>query len=415
MRNGMLSLVFLSLLLGSMPGCGLITRSREATNVEDVPAGVVETEEKKTEPEPEPETQAETETETDENDTVASQAQLDTSPAPQRIQGEAKPNRLPPGAVSPKVVAADQLFHRAMQAQNDASFQKAAKLWAQYLETQSGMPGYDRARYNYAFCLFSLGRAQEAIEPLKDLIEQSVDRRLGGDARILLAESLMQAKRADEALATTFEVLPDRAREAQVGLRRRKDAYGIDPRKAAPDTAQTIRLLTIRGRIYASLGRHSESKEAFRQVQKMLLVASKSQLDSHDLRFLSANYAWRQIEANAAMCRDQNPFPERLSEKEFLAYADAYYSCAAPSRSNLCTVIATKDAQVKGLALESYRSMVLAPLELKEHLPPPAREIRKDEQRGHYEREMKALIERTVESHAKDFRSIESCHAYDLF
>lgn len=367
-----------------LQGCGLFQRSEQATNAEQEPP--------------------------------AQPVNLpNTAPAPQTIEGATKPNGANPHAPNPIVAEAQTLFQQAQKAQNDAAFGEAAELWRKFLDHDTGMPGFEAARYNFSFCLFSLGQQTEAIDMLKNLLEETHDGKTANDARILLAEGWLAAGKFEDALATTYDVLPNPTREAQAGLYRHGNAVGIDPTQAPATYPQKIRLLTIRGRIFAALQRPDEAKVALDQARQLLLHASKGEVSPQELQFLSANYAWRKLEVTGLSCQQSSPVPERLSEREFLDYADAYYGCLRPTRSFYCTVLATQNEQVRSQALTAYKRLVLAPLAIKDHLPPPARKVKTEAQRGRYESELKALIEKTVEDHAAEFKQIDSCHAHDVF
>lgn len=402
--------------LSAAPGCGLLQRSDQATNAEDDGA------------------RKKSELEVGENPSpaVSVTSRWQKQPSPQKprspLEGTAEPAQkikslgrpLEFGGPNPKIAEADKLFHKAQREQDEAAFQAASELWQEYLERHVGMPGYARARYNNAFCLFSLGKAKEALEPLNSLIEDSQDGKLVNDARVLLAESLLHMERAAEALATTFEVLPESERELGAGIKRRRDAVGVDPRKTPPSYAQKIRLFTIRGRIFASLKRPDAARIALEKAQTLLIAAKKDQLSRYDLQFLSANYAWRKLEVIALSCSQTVTIPETLSEREFLAYAHAYYDCVQPAQKLYCTVLASENEQVRSQSFKTYKELALAPLRIRDQLPPPARGFKArgvspKDQRSFYESEMKALIEKTVDECSRDFKNIKSCGAFDLF
>ncbi|MBI3556522.1 MAG: hypothetical protein HY074_09690, partial [Deltaproteobacteria bacterium] len=348
-------------------------------------------------------------------DGVTSDSHNRTALAPQTIQGGPKANTRAADASNPKLEKAEWLFNQAQRQQGDGALQKASELWKQFLDQNLGLPGYNTAVYNYGYCLYYLGRAQEALDPLKNMILETQDSKLINDARILLAESLLQTGENEEALATTFDVLPDHAAEAAAGLERSSNAVGTAENSEGPNLTQKIRLYTIRGRIFASLKKENQAHAALEHAKQLLLHAEKGQINPTDMRFLSGNYAWRQMEVQALSCQQRVVIPERLSEAEFLTYADAYYGCASPARHLYCTVLAARNEQIRSQAQITYRGLIEAPLEIRNHLPPPAREIRKKEQRSHYESEMKALIEKTVNDRVRDFKDLPSCHAHDVF
>ncbi|MBI3542283.1 MAG: CDC27 family protein, partial [Deltaproteobacteria bacterium] len=365
--------------LALAPGCGLLQRSERAQNVEEEnpPPPLVASSRARTAPEP-PRV-ASSESSDDDGaetpsridwDTFTDPSRRGTEPAPQTVAARPKPGAAGREGANPTLKAASELFERAAAEQEAGAFQKASELWHRFLDQYVGLPEYEQASYNSAFCLFSLGRADEAVEPLKHVILTSNDAALTNDARILLAESLIQGKKNDEALATTYDVLPNRAAEDAAGIERNTNAVGTGGSATEPSLAQKIRLYTIRGRIFAAFGRDEEAHSALEKAKLLLLHSKKGQLSQKDMRFLSANYAWRQLEVQALTCKQRVTVPQRLSEAEFLAYADAYYGCAEPARHIYCTVIASASEQVKGQAQSTYRNLVEGPLELRDHLPP---------------------------------------------
>lgn len=401
-------------------GCGLIERSSKATHTEDNAPSTDERVEvyeapKTIAPRPESarprnEKAQSTGGKSFDFNRATDAAEAASQPAPQQVA-----KNIGADAPNPKLKASNELFDHAKREQEDGAFAKAAELWKQFVDQNVGMPGYDRALYNYGFVLVSLGRAEEATEPLKSLIADTHDGIITNDARILLAESLIQTKKYEEALAITFEVLPDRAAEESAGLERAHDAVGVSPKIPAPNLAQKIRLFTTRGRIFASLGRQDEARAALEKAQILLIHAGKNQLSRKDMQYLSANYAWRQLEVQVLICQQSVKIPEKLSEAEFLAYAHAYYGCTAPAKQLYCTVLASQNEQVRVQAQRTYRQMVEGPLSIADHLPEPARKIEKPEQRKYYESEMKALIEKTVSERVREFKDLPSCHAHDVF
>lgn len=368
-------------LLGSITGCSVFHRSHDATNVEHEAS------------------------EREDSETTQTIKELDTTPPPQKTQGAAQAHQLN---------EAGALFKQASREQEEGAFLKASELWKKFLELYTGLPGYNRATYNYGVSLFTLGRAADAIPFLKSLIQEQNDPVISNDARILLAESLMQTQSLEEALAVTFEVLPNNASERDAGIYRDTDAIGVAAH-GAPGLTQKIRLYTIRGRIYAALGNDQAAHAALERAKLLLMHAPQGAISSKEFQFLSSNYAWRQIEVLARACQRRAALPVRLSEDEFLAYADTYYSCAQPAQQLYCTVLAARNEQVRVQAQKTYRALVEEPLRLRDNLPPPARTIKKPEQRSYYEHEMKSLIEKTVDERSKEFRDIDACNAKSVF
>lgn len=366
-----LSLAFTGAILAMAPGC--VSRSPKATNVEDnAPAPKV------------PGAPA-------------------PSPAPALIQTE-----------SPKLTAASALFEKASARQKLGAYADAEQLWKDYIDHYPGFANYDQAQFHLAECLVQLQKTSASLEPLQAVIQTSSDSHLVVEARLLFAESLLQTNRFDEALAISYELMPRRKAERKAGFKRDKDAVGISD-AIQPDLVQKIKLYTLRGRILASLKDEKAAQGALYQARKLIENANKTQLSREDRIHLAANWAWRQLEILTLSCPQRNPVPERLSEAEFLAYAEAYYGCVVPAQRLYCQILAAHDAGIQNPALQTYRALALKPLEIREHLPPPARSIKKKEQRGPYESEMKALIEKTVLERSKEYKNLDACGAFDVF
>ena len=379
-----------------LSSCGLISRSSEANNVEDDEITehheTIEVSEEK--PNPGPQTASLPAPETSKKDLFKDP--VDVLLAPQTIQGGLKSQNTPG---NPTLEAAQRLFNQALREQREAAFLAAYDHWKQFIERYTGLPGHEQALHNLGLTLFHLGRPAEAIEPLQGLTQTTKDSELATDSRLLLAECLLATNALTETLALTFDVMPDLKAETQAGL-------GRKTAPEQPNLKQKIRLYTLRGRVYASLGNEKEAEKALTEARKLLETAKKSRLSTYDRRALESHLGFRQIEVLELICARRVLPNDTLSEQEFLAYADAYYGCAAPARELFCQVQKTADHQLKSQVLRAYRRLVEEPLKLKDRLPPPARTVRKKEQRSHYEREMKVLIEKTVEERSKAFNAV---------
>jgi TolA-binding protein len=401
------------ILAAMIPACSSLQRSDKATNVEDARELVGDSSKDDARPAPQapaPRAYATTTSQPLDDDAGPAPAPPDFAPAPQKIAGAPKAQNLSESAPNPLLAEAHALYQKALKAQHEAAYVEATALWRDFVDRFTGMPSYEKGQFNLALCQLHLGQAAESTQALKDLIPVTNDARLANDARILLAEALIHLGQTEEALALTFEVLPDQEAEKKAGLHRSRHASAGPGR---PTAVQMIRLLTLRGRIYASKQDDVRANYALRQARE--LIDQAEELTPDIKKLLIGHLAWRQLEAKSITCNRRVTPPARLSEAEFLAYVDAYYGCATPARSLFCEVLAANDQQIRSLALATYRGLVEAPLELRDHLPPPARPVKKKEQRPHYESEMKALIEKTVASRAKQYRDLPSCNAFDLF
>lgn len=421
----MKNLILFALLTLSLPGCGYLVRSPHATNTEDEKLSedreTIEVYNEKKEPEQNTGNSDSDDADDDETPATGSsdghidfKDPSDFARSPQQIQSQPKAWPKPP-ATNPKIDAAQKLFAQALHEQNDGAFQAASDRWRQFLDRYPGMPGYEQAQFNAALTLLHLDRAGEAKEPLHSLIQTTGNPSFAIDARLLLAEALLRNGENEEALALTFDVLPEQRLEKARGLERASKATGVSDAGGKPNLEQRIKFYILRGRIFAGLKNQREASAALTLGEKLLEGPAKDQLSAKEIKLLRGTLSWRKVEVLEQLCRHQVTIPEALSEAEFLAYADAYYSCIAPARQLFCNVKASNDQQIESQALRTYRRLAEQPLEIRDHLPPPAREVRKKEQRGPYESEMKTLIEKTVQERSHAFRNIESCKAFDVF
>ncbi len=303
----------------------------------------------------------------------------------------------------------DAQFEAAVLSMKQAAFSEAAAKWKAYLDRYAGLPHYEQAGLFYAETLFHLSRNDEAIAVLQPLLESPKEDGLFVDGRLLYAELLLRKGRFDEAVAATFDVIADPKAERAAGVSRKTRR-----RKTTP--VQEVKLYTLRGRIFAELAREDEAVRALAAARKRLKKISGEGAGTDEKTRLTAHVAWRQIETLSAICRNRVHRPERLSEKEFLEYADGYYACTEPARKFLCEILdrRAQDGEIRAQAVDAYRAMVRYPLALRDPLPDPARGV-KTAQKERYEKEMRGLIESTVETRAKSYRNLESCNAFDVF
>ena len=294
------------------------------------------------------------------------------------------------------------LYEAAVAEMKKSNYEQATTLWKLYTARFTGRASYEQAQVHLSESLFRTGNTDEALPVLQPVLESPSEKGVFAEGRLLYAEMLISKKRLDEAVATTFDVMPDPKAEAAFGIRRVAKREKITP-------AQEIKVMTLRGRVFAELNKQEESVVALASARKRLKNFKGIEKNS-----LTAHVAWRQIETLSALCRNRIKPPLELSEADFLDYSNEFYSCAEPSRVFFCEVVRGHDEQIGRLALGSYRDLVLKPLALRDPLPPPSRKV-KPSQIPFYETELKQFIEKTVETHAKRFKNLEKCNVFDLF
>jgi TolA-binding protein len=390
-------LVLLTLLV-SNTSCGLLQRSPRATNTEDPKQPATHQPlHRETNDDEEELTLARPLYESNEPVRPLERFAEETTPPPQHIPRDQQHGN-----------TSQEAFALALQSQNDAAFQEASTRWKEFLTRYPGAPGTDQARYNLALCEFHLGNQTESLEHLKSVLSQSNDDQLATEARLLLAENFIRLHRWDEALALTYEVFPDRNAERSSGIHRRSAAPQVKPLQAA-------RLYLLRARIQIALGEDKLAGRSIENATKMVRNIKSDKLTSSEQRRLEAYISWYRIEHLNLTCSLSHSSPDRLSEAEFLDYAKAYYNCAAPARTFICEAHKVQDEQIKSQALSAYKTLAEAPLKIRDKLPEPTRPVRTKEQREFYERDMKALIERTVQQYSSHFKNVAECRLTHLF
>lgn len=301
-------------------------------------------------------------------------------------------------------------FNRAYRYMQLAANHEAASLWKQYLDKYLGMKQSVEAQYYYARTLFNLARYDEASEMIKPLIEMQNNHVIFVNGRLLFAEILIKQTQYDQAIATTYDLMPEAALEKKTGIIRSSQPIQLDDE-------EKVKILTMRGRIFAELKKENDAIVALNQARKILKTirfAGTVEFQREQKDILTAHVAFRQIETMAAICRNKVFKPTKMSEAEFIQYANDYYSCAKPTQSFMCEVLQVQDNQVRNSAIMAYREMAEFPVHIKTELPPPARRV-KASQKDFYKKEMSGLIDTTVQKFSYDFRNLKKCDNYDVF
>ncbi len=302
------------------------------------------------------------------------------------------------------------LFNRAYRYMQLAAYTEAAKLWREYNETYFGMKQSTDAQFYYAKALFYLSRYDEAAEVLKPLLEYANNHYLFINGRLLFAEIQIKQLKYDQAIAATYDLMPETALEKKSGIIRASSPVILDDE-------EKIKILTMRGRIFAELKKENNATETLMQARKILKTirfAGTEAFQKEQKDILTAHVAYRQIETVTAICKNKVYKPNKMSEAEFIQYAQDYYDCTKPTQSFMCEVLQVQDNQVRNSAILAYKDMAEFPIHFKNDLPNPARAL-KTKQKEFYKSEMTNLIDSTVQKFSKDFRNIRKCDVYDLF
>ncbi|MGE4232787.1 MAG: hypothetical protein AB7F43_05595 [Bacteriovoracia bacterium] len=220
-------------------------------------------------------------------------------------------------------------------------------------------------------------------------------------SRVAEIEKLLKAQKYDEALALTFEVLPDRQKES---------AVGIDRQSRTPDLSeiQRLGLYLLRAQAYIGL-RHWDKSARAQQKAEYLLNSYQSELKEAQRDRYEASLAALKAETLFAKCKNECAPPKKISEKEFLNYADRFYQCLEPSKMLICTLQSKAAKDIYEKEKTAYDETILIPLSLKNPLPPPARKLKNLSQKKFYEEDMKLLIQRTVDEKIKPFNDLTAC------
>lgn len=294
-----------------------------------------------------------------------------------------------------------EVFSNAILEMKQASYTSALHTWDQYLTEFSGLAQMEEAQIYRAKCLFYLSKFDAVIEALHPLLESPKNSEIYIDGRLLYAEAMLMKKSYEEAVAITFDLLPNRRLEKKLGIRRTQKPIIITK-------TQELKVLTLRGRIFGEMNRQDEAVYALRDSRK-ILKGIKEEKNKY-----TSIVAWRQLETLSALCRNKIQIESTVSESEFLEYSKKYYHCIEPGRVFYCEVLGYEDPFIRDPALRSYKEMVLYPKIKMEPLPLPARSV-KPEYKANYEREMKELIEKTVNEESRSYRNLENCNAHNIF
>ena len=300
------------------------------------------------------------------------------SPAPQQLELRKKQ--------SLNNEQATNAFNLALHEQNQGAFVQARELWEKFFIQNTYL--HPNATYNYAYTLFHLGDLEQAEIELKKISEHNID------ARLLLAECFLRREKKQEALALTYELLPNWPAEKSSGISRLKTALGTQKEIDSLTIEQKVKLFILRGRILASLEKFSESRTAFIRALHILNKKTNHPLEEREL--LLAKLGLRQVESIYAQCTFENPLPTELDEEIFLSFANTFYSCAQTALTPLA--LASKNQLTKPLAENVFSELMHAPLKLAQNLPPPPKHRKPKTQTKtvYFQNELKDLIENEV-------------------
>lgn len=283
----------------------------------------------------------------------------------------------------------DSDYETALGLMDKGQFQEAAQNLTRFLKMHPTSALRGEALLNLSLCLFQIGRYDDVLANARLLLEDRAyirDSAIQFRTRLVQAEAYLHLGKLKEALAVTFEIM------------------------ARPLTkSEEARTKALRGRIYGELGR---TDLAERSLQEALLALNGK--SSAERKALAAEIARYRLEIIEKYCPSQNPVPPALSEREAIAYIEGYYECAKPARKYYCEVAAYKNAAILSKARQAYRNLATVPLKLLDKLPPPARQVRKEE-RKHYEAELRGAIEAWTEEKIKTFRNLDKCGAENIF
>lgn len=379
-------------------GCGLVTRSNQATNLEDEFIG----EEIKT---------------TEETDYPKRRTNLTPTATTAARAGffqesfaklfEETPAQKNIGANSNSDDEAELLINQASTLQNQAEFSNAHQIWTDYLQRFAAHAQYSHALYQDALCLLHLRQYVSARDQLKTLIEMSDIAPLAVNARLLLAQCLIELNEHQSALALTYEILADTHAEKNTGFKRIVKPW--------PTTQlQKVKLYALRAVALSNLDQTEISLQYLKKARLTLDQMPQNKLAAPKRKQILAQLALKEIQTLSIICEKQNTPLKTIDEKSFLNYAAHYYECFQPAIAQACTVQAAYNAALTQQLHQHYKEYLEQPLNLIKNLPAPARKIKKTDQ-PFFERELKDLIQTTVDQQIKPFRFITKCGVKDAF
>lgn len=420
-----LRLLVLGMIVMLGTGCSVFQRSDDATNVEDEKSEEVEPIEaskvfqRETGFAPMPISTAKAQRMVIEPSTSGRVSNVERTQK-SKVKPNPAPQEVKPSSASSE--SAEEDFEEALNEQTNGEPRFALSKWKKFLDDHTGMPGYESAKFNYALCLYLTGKPSEALDYLRPLYEEEFPTQITTEARLLSIEALIGLSRFEDALALSFEILPDYDAEARSGLFRRRGSQKAISKFVLHDD-QKIRVYTLRSVCFAGLKKADLSSQTIARATAILDTLWKTSPQTSDIQYklhdLRAHLSYRAIQALTLHCQTKNPFPTTLSEAEALAYGDSYYRCALPATKLYCDFLesqkVTENESLGKVVLQDYTALALHPLKLRDPLPPPSRHLKRTTQKPFYEQEMKGLIEKMVDEKIKPMRFIDSCHADHIF
>lgn len=311
-----------------------------------------------------------------------------------------------------RTLLAQRVFERGVAAHGKGDYEAASKIFTGFIEDYPGAAGFEDAHMLLGESLFHLGRYAEAEGPLKRVVENSIDREIRTRALLMLAESLHMLKRDDEALATTFQVVPDKDLQARLALpphAARRQAK--DPK--AP-LADQVRAYLLQASILGALDDHKNGDAVFSKGKRLLSQATGYGISKTEARTLRGELGWREMGILGRQCSEKTHI-EKGSEEAIAGALQGFYRCIEPAKGLLCDIARDAPAPLLQRAKEAYKALVRKPLELKNALPMADSPFKDEDTKARYEEELRNHIDRTVEEKTADFRNLDECGLPGIF
>ncbi len=303
-------------------------------------------------------------------------------------------------------------FDRAKALYDVSKFPEAAAGFQSFIRDYPAARRTEDAYRLLGVSLYRAGRPADAAPHLKRAAENATSSQAQAEALLTLGECQGAAGNWDEALASTFQIIPDAQLAARLALspaesNRRKQ------RVSAPLEFQ-VKAYMLRAQALAALGKPRESDEALGRGKRLLLDASGFGINKAMARQLSAELGYRELGLLDTRCGPRLSF-EKTTEETVLGALDGFYSCIALAPTLLCDTAHGSGAPLLEGAKARYRNLALKPLSLKDHLPPPGRSFREPSMADHFESEIKQLIDAQVTLRADSLRNVEECGLSAIF
>ena len=301
-------------------------------------------------------------------------------------------------------------YKDAVKTYEEGNATKAKELFTGFLVDYPTHEKTVEARYYLGLISFSQSEYENAIGYLKDTVQSVPDAELRGETLLILGESYYATGLLSEAMAITYEIIPDEKTDQKLGLS--QSPYWKKKRQFKSLYSHRVEAHLLRAKIFSKKGDLPSSEASLQKAKRLLQTVTGYGVSENTARHLKAEVSYQQMAILKHQCNKAKP--EKISEEIFQKYAEDYYECIRPIQSLYCDVKdhGTKEDLEKVRIL--YKSMVFHLNELKDQLPPADTKI-DSVSKVHFEQEMRDLMGKVISKNAEDFHAIAQCGEISTF